>query len=79
MGSNWHRNNAALVRKEKGTTIGWYRDELVSVAETPGITTVPTAAAITTGFHRRLVFSERPAADALDGDVDVDALCARFW
>ena len=28
-------------------------------------------------FFLRLAFSERPAADALD--VDVDALCVRFW
>jgi hypothetical protein len=28
-------------------------------------------------LDRRLIFSERPAADALD--VDVDALCVRFW
>jgi hypothetical protein len=30
-------------------------------------------------FDRRLTFSERLAADALDADVDVDALCVRFW
>jgi len=79
-GSNWHRNNAALARREEATIIGWYGDEPASVAETSRDSDrADCSAATTTGFHLRLAFSERPAADALDGDVDVDALCARFW